>query len=419
MSKKNALYAQSGGVTAVINASAAGVMQAARKHSNKIDKLFASQNGILGVIQEELFDTSILSNNDIIKLRNTPGAVFGSCRYKLDDISKNKQKYLRIIDVFSAHNIEYFFYNGGNDSADTCLKVSQIGEELGYPIKAIHIPKTIDNDLVITDNCPGFGSVAKYVSISTLEASYDLKSMFKTSSKVFIMEVMGRNAGWIAASSGIINYHYNVGPHIILFPEITFNEKQFLDKVEITVKDFGYCVVVVSEGIKNEQNKLLSSSAIIDSFGHSKLGGVANILANMVGENLNYKYHYSVLDYLQRSASHISSRTDVEQAYSVGFMGVEYAVAGMNAVMPYIKRVSQTPYLWDIDNAPLSLIANQEKFMPRDFISQDGYSITDKCYQYLLPLIDKEDYPVYKNGLPDYYIFNQPIIDKKLVCHNE
>ncbi len=414
MNKKNALYAQSGGVTAVINASATGVIHACRKHSNVIGKLFASQNGILGVMQEELFDTNTISNDDLTKIMNSPGAVFGSCRYKLDNIQQNKDQYRRIVDVFSAYDIEYFFYNGGNDSADTCLKISQISQEMGYPIKAIHIPKTIDNDLVITDNCPGFGSVAKYVAISTLEASYDLKSMYKTSTKVFIMEVMGRNAGWIAASTGIVNYRYNIGPHIILLPEVVFNETLFLIKVEQTIKEFGYCVIVASEGIKKENSKLLSSCGSLDSFGHIKLGGVANVLADMVGKNLKYKCHYSIIDYLQRSARHIISKTDLEQSYSVGFTGVEYAISGMNSVMPYIKRISQEPYLWDIDYAPLSLIANKEKFMSSDFISQDGFNITQKCYDYILPLIDKEEYPIYKNGLPEYYILNQNILPKKL-----
>lgn len=400
---QNAIYAQSGGVTAVINASACGVITACRENQGKIGTLYAAENGILGVLDEQLLDTSHESAADIAKLRHTPGGAFGSCRYRLRGIEKQRSEYERLIEVFKAYDIGYFFYNGGNDSADTCLKVSQIANEMGYPIKAVHIPKTIDNDLVVTDNCPGFGSVAKYVATSVREAGFDLESMCLTSTKVFILEVMGRNAGWIAASSALAGENKAQAPHIILFPEILFDEDLFIAKVDHTIKQHGYCVVVVSEGIKDKERVELSvSQRSLDGFGHKQLGGVAPIIANIVKQRLGVKYHWAVSDYLQRSARHIASRTDVEQSYLLGYTGVELALAGHNAIMPYIKRVSQEPYRWEIDHVALSEVANLEKFMPRDFITEDGFHITEKCRDYLLPLISGEDFPPFINGLPDY-----------------
>ncbi|MFN8769658.1 MAG: 6-phosphofructokinase [Neisseriaceae bacterium] len=412
--KKNAIYAQSGGVTSVINASASGVIKACREDFDKIGKLYAANNGILGVLNEDLIDTSFESDTDIELLRYTPGGAFGSCRYKLKNLNTNRKEYERLIEVFSAHDIEYFFYNGGNDSADTCLKVSQIANELGYPIKAIHIPKTIDNDLVITDNCPGFGSVAKYIAISIKEAGLDLASMYATSTKVFILECMGRNAGWITASAGLASQHESEPPHIILFPEIIFDEAKFLAKVEDSVSKFGYCVIAASEGIKNANGKLISSSDHTDMFGHAQLGGVAAILADTVTKNLQYKCHYAISDYLQRSARHIASKTDVEQAYALGQEGVRLALLGHNAVMSYIKRVSQNPYKWEIDYVNLTEVANFEKFMPRNFISEDGYHITDICREYIQPLINGEDYPQYISGLPNYVKLKNIKVAKKL-----
>jgi ATP-dependent phosphofructokinase / diphosphate-dependent phosphofructokinase len=412
---QNAIYAQSGGVTSVINASACGVISACRENSDKIGTLYAAENGILGVLHEQLLDTNKESAEDIAKLRHTPGGAFGSCRYKLKSLEQNRKEYERLIEVFRAYNIGYFFYNGGNDSADTCLKVSQIADELGFPIKAVHIPKTIDNDLVVTDNCPGFGSVAKYVATSIREAGFDLESMYLTSTKVFIMEVMGRNAGWIAASSGLASNDHTQPPHIILFPEIAFNEDLFVAKVDDTVKKYGYCVVAVSEGVKDKDGVELSASQLSrDDFGHKQLGGVAPIIAGIVQKRLNIKYHWAVADYLQRAARHIASRTDIEQAYLLGYTGVNLALEGHNAIMPYIKRVSQEPYLWDIDHAPLTEIANKEKFMPRDFITEDGFHITQKCRDYLLPLIMGEDFPPFVNGLPDYVRLKKYRIEPKL-----
>ena len=410
MSKKNALYAQSGGVTAVINASACGVIETARKHKKHIDKVYAGRNGIIGALTEDLIDTSKESAKDIAALRYTPSGAFGSCRYKLKGLEVNRREYERLIEVFAAHNIGYFFYNGGGDSADTCLKVSQLSETLGYPIQAIHIPKTVDNDLPITDNCPGFGSVAKYIAVSTLEATFDVASMAKTSTKVFVLEVMGRHAGWIAAAGALASTDDCDLPIIILFPEVTFDRDKFLAKVDGMVQKYGYCSVVVSEGVKGADGKFLSDQGLRDAFGHAQLGGVAPVVANIVKDGLGLKYHWGVADYLQRAARHIASKTDVEQAYAMGKAAVSLAVKGHNSVMPTIDRVSNKPYRWKVGKASLDKVANVEKMMPANFISPDGFGITKKCRTYLEPLIKGEDYPPYKNGLPRYVrLQNKPV----------
>lgn len=414
MAIKNAFYAQSGGVTAVINASAAGLLETARAHPEKIGKVYAGRNGIIGALSEDLIDTSAESAEAIRALRHTPSGAFGSCRYKLKSLEDNRREYERLIAVFKAHDIGYFFYNGGGDSADTCLKVSQLADTLGYPIRAIHVPKTVDNDLPITDCCPGFGSVAKYVAVSMLEASFDVASMAKTSTKVFILEVMGRHAGWIAAAGGLASSKDREVPILILFPEITFDEEKFLAKTDRYVKEYGYCTVVVSEGVKGADGKFLSDQGLRDAFGHAQLGGVAPVIANIVKNGLGLKYHWGVADYLQRAARHIASGTDVEQAYAMGKAAVEYAIAGHNSVMPTIERVSSSPYTWRTGMAELSRVANVEKMMPRNFISEDGFGITDKCREYLSPLIEGEDYPPYKNGLPDYVRLKNVAVAKKL-----
>ncbi|MXS85129.1 6-phosphofructokinase [Nitrosomonas sp. HPC101] len=414
MTIKNAFYAQSGGVTAVINASAAGVLETARAHPDKIGNVYAGRNGIIGALTEDLIDTSAESSEAIQALRHTPSGAFGSCRYKLKSLEDNRREYERLIEVFKTHNIGYFFYNGGGDSADTCLKVSQLADTLGYPIQAIHVPKTVDNDLPVTDCCPGFGSVAKYVAVSMLEASFDVASMSKTSTKVFILEVMGRHAGWIAAAGGLASSKGLEVPIIILFPEITFDEEKFLAKTDRYVKEYGYCTVVVSEGVKGTDGKFLSDQGLRDAFGHAQLGGVAPVIANIVKNGLGMKYHWGVADYLQRAARHIASRTDVEQAYAMGKAAVEYALAGHNSVMPTIERLSSSPYTWKVGMVELSRVANVEKMMPADFISEDGFGITDKCREYLSPLIEGEDYPPYKNGLPDYVRLKNVAVAKKL-----
>jgi ATP-dependent phosphofructokinase / diphosphate-dependent phosphofructokinase len=411
--KMNAFYAQSGGVTSVINASACGVIETARLHKDKIGKVYAGRNGIIGALTEDLIDTSKESASNIAALRQTPSGAFGSCRFKLKSLEANKVEYERLIEVFKAHNIGYFFYNGGGDSADTCFKVSQLSKAMNYPLQAIHVPKTVDNDLPITDCCPGFGSVAKYVAVSALEASFDVRSMCKTSTKVFVLEVMGRHAGWIAAAGGLIEDHGI--PVVILFPEIVFDQKKFLARVDKLVKEHGYCTVVVSEGCHHPDGTFLAEQGSKDAFGHAQLGGAAPVVANMVKDALGYKFHWAVADYLQRAARHIASKTDVQQAYELGQKAVELALAGKNAVMPTVERISDVPYKYKIGVAELSKVANVEKFMPRNFISKDGFGITDKCKAYLNPLIAGEDYPKYKNGLPVYVQLKNVAVEKKLV----
>jgi 6-phosphofructokinase len=387
---KNAFYAQSGGVTAVINASACGLIETARRHRDK------------------------KSAAAIRALRHTPGGAFGSARYKLAGIDKNRAQYERLIDIFRAHGIGYFFYNGGNDSMDTAQKVSEIAVQMAYPITCIGIPKTVDNDLPITDCCPGFGSAAKYIAVSTREAALDVGSMARTSTKVFVLEVMGRHAGWMAAAGGLAGEKAGDAPHIILFPEIVFDRERFLAKVKLSVEKYGYCVIVVSEGVHGPDGKFLAEAGTKDAFGHSQLGGVGPVVAQMTQEAFGYKFHWAVADYLQRSARHIASKVDVDQAYAVGKAAVELALKGRNAVMPVIIRKSSKPYRWSIGEAPLSKIANQEKKLPRSFITADGFGITAAARAYLSPLIGGEDYPPYRHGLPAYTSLKGVGVPKRL-----
>ncbi len=412
--KKNAFYAQSGGVTSVINATAASVILESKKYKSKIGKVYAGKNGILGALKEELIDTSKESKSAINSLKSTPGGAFGSCRFKLKSFEENKKEYIRLVEVFKAHNIGYFFYNGGNDSADTAYKVSLISKKLGYPINCIAIPKTVDNDLAETDCCPGFGSAAKYIATSTMEASLDVASMSETSTKVFILEVMGRHAGWMAASSALARIDQKDAPHIILLPEIRFNQIKFLNKVKDVVKKNGYCVIVASEGVKNSKGKFLAESDRKDAFGHSQLGGVAPFLAGLISQKLNLKNHWAVSDYLQRSARHISSKTDLLHAEAVGVHAVRYAIKGLNGVMPIIVRSKSEKYTWKIIPAPLSKIANVEKKLPSSFISKDGFDVTSKAIKYLKPLIQGEAYPKFKNGIPHSQKLKLIEVKKKL-----
>ena len=413
MPKRNAFYAQSGGVTAVINASACGVIEAAGA-SKAIGTVYAGKNGILGALNEELIDTSKESAATIRQLRHTPSGAFGSCRYKLKGIDESRAEYERLIEVFKAHNIGHFFYNGGGDSQDTTHKLSQFSAEVGYPINCIGIPKTIDNDLPLTDNCPGFGSVAKYVAISTKEAALDIASMCESSTKVFILEVMGRNAGWIAAAGGLAVQQEGDAPHMIIFPEIPFEREKFLQRVDKTVKKHGYCVIVASEGAQDAAGQYLSGSSSTDAFGHIQLGGVAPTLAEMIKRKFGYKYHWAMADYLQRSARHIASKTDVDQAYALGEAAVKLSLAGKTAVMPTIVRGKGKKYSWTVGEAPVAKVANIEKMLPRNFISRDGWSITDAARNYLAPLIVGEDYPPYKDGLPVYARLKKVLAEKKL-----
>lgn len=414
MKIRNAFYAQSGGVTAVINVSACGVIETARANKDKIGKVYAGRNGIIGALAEDLIDTGKDTAKSIASLRYAPSGAFGSCRFKLKGLEENRLQYERLVEVFKAHNIGYFFYNGGGDSADTCLKISQLSNKMGYPVQAIHIPKTVDNDLPVTDCCPGFGSVAKYVAVSVREASFDVASMAQTSTRVFVMEVMGRHVGWIAAAGGLASDKNCELPIVILFPEIPFSKEKFLAKVDAMVKQHGYCSVVVSEGVRGEDGKFLSDQGLRDAFGHTQLGGVAPVIANMIKDALGYKFHWAVADYLQRAARHNASRTDVEQAYALGKAAVQLALKGENAIMPMIVRLADKPYQWSVGVAPLQKVANIEKKMPRNFITKDGFGISEKCRGYMLPLIMGEDYPPYKDGLPQYVRLKNVAVPKKL-----
>ena len=414
MAVKNAFYAQSGGVTAVINSTACGLIQEARRHPDKIGKVYAGRDGIIGALTEDLIDTSLESDADIARLRHTPGGAFGSCRYKLKSLEQHRAQYERLIEVFKAHDIGYFFYNGGNDSMDTAWKVSQIAEKMGYPVVCVGVPKTVDNDLPHTDCCPGFGSVAKYVATSIREAGYDVASMARTSTKIFVMEVMGRHAGWITAACGLASEHAGEPPHILLFPEVPFDPERFLARVDDCVKQYGYCTVAVSEGLSDADGKLIAESGTKDAFGHSQLGGVGQVVAQLIKDKLGYKYHWALADYLQRAARHLASKTDIEQAHALGVAAVDLALQGTNAVMATIERLADKPYRWQIGDAPLAEMANVERKMPPEFISPDGFHTTESCRTYLQPLIAGEEPPPYRDGLPDYIRLKNIAVPKKL-----
>lgn len=414
MARRNAFYAQSGGVTSVINASACGVIETARAHPTVFNKIYAGRDGIIGALTENLIDTHAFTAAEIARLRYTPGGAFGSCRYKLKSLEANRAQYERLIEVFSAHDIGYFFYNGGNDSMDTAWKVSQLADKMGYPLTCIGIPKTVDNDLPHTDCCPGFGSVAKYVATSIREAGLDVASMASTSTKIFILEVMGRHAGWITAAAGLASESAGEPPHLLLFPEVPFAQQRFLERVTACIAQYGYCTIVVSEGLKDASGKFVSEQGTKDAFGHEQLGGAGQWVAELCKAELGLKYHFAVADYLQRSARHIASRTDVEQAYAAGRAAVEFAVAGNNNVMACIERSSDDPYVWTIGTAPLGEVANIERKLPPEYIADDGFHISDACRRYLQPLILGEDFPPFRNGLPDYVRLRLDCIPRKL-----
>jgi 6-phosphofructokinase len=408
------LYAQSGGVTAVINASAAGVIAEARARKVRV---LAARNGILGALREELVDVARESPAALRALAHTPGGAFGSCRFKLKSLEQDRARYERLLAVFQAHNVRWFLYNGGNDSADTALKVSQLAAEYDVPLTCIGVPKTVDNDLAVTDCCPGFGSAAKYTAVSVRECALDVAAMAETSTKVFVYEAMGRHAGWLAAAGGLAGNGANEAPHLILFPERPYDEADFLTNVKKVVERVGYCVVVASEGIQQPDGRFVADMGTKDSFGHTQLGGVSSFLAGRVKAELGYKVHWTLPDYLQRSARHIASKTDLDQAMAVGKAAVQYALKGMNATMPVIKRTSDAPYRWKIEPAPLQKVANHEKKMPAGFIRKDGYGITAAARKYLEPLIRGEAPPPYgKNGIPKYVELKNVLVKKKLAA---
>ena len=418
MTPRNAVYAQSGGVTSVINATACAVIQTARKHPRAIRNVYAAKDGIVGILREEMFDTGVETKNEIDALKHTPGGAFGSCRFKIGSDDINDPVAQRLFKVFKAHDVGYVFYNGGGDSQDTCKKISSLSLKYGYPIQCIGIPKTVDNDLAQTDTCPGFGSVAKYVAVSTREAALDVRSMCETSTKVFILEVMGRHAGWIAAAGGLAGRKPSDPPHVILFPEVAFDRKSFLEKVDRTVKSLGYCVVVASEGARYGNGKFLSDAGTKDAFGHMQLGGVGAVLSTLVADKLGYKYHFAIADYLQRSARHIASQTDLDQAYAVGESAVNAAVEGKSGVMVVIKRTSDDPYRWTTRTTSIEKVANQERKVPRSFITKNGFGITARARRYLEPLVQGEAYPPYKNGLPSYAELARKLVEKRLPKYN-
>jgi 6-phosphofructokinase 1 len=417
MSTANLLYAQSGGVTATINATASAVIETARAHPDRIGHIYAARNGIIGVLREELIDTGLEDAAAIHGLRHTPGGAFGSCRFKLKSLEKDRRHYERLVDVCKAHNIRYFLYNGGNDSADTTHKLSQVAQSLGHELICVGVPKTIDNDLALTDVCPGFGSVAKYVAVSTREASLDVLSMAESSTKVFVLEVMGRHAGWIAAAAGLAGERDGDPPHLILFPEVVFDEARFLAAVKQAVERYGYCTVVASEGLRDASGKFLAEMGSKDAFGHVQLGGVGPAIAEKVRAALGYKYHWAVADYLQRSARHLASKTDLAISMKVGAAAVKLALKGANAVMPVVKRLSDVPYRYRIVAAPLADIANQERKLPADYIRADGFGITPAARQYLQGLIVGEAYPPYRDGLPDYVKLAHHLVAPRLPAY--
>ena len=398
--RKNALYAQSGGVTSVINSSAYGViLQLKETQSDAL--IYAAKDGILGIINDNVYDLQ-KTQKPLNLLLNSPAGMFGSCRYKLPEITE-KEFYNKMFEKLDKRSIKYIFYNGGNDSADTCLKIALAAKGIGYDLNAIAVPKTIDNDLIVTDNCPGFGSVAKYVATSAMEASLDLKSMCKTSTKVFVLEVMGRHAGWIAAAAELANtLCSDIYVHKILLPEVPFNEEKFLQGVESDISKFGYSVIVASEGLKDSNGNLYSEAGQKDSFGHSQLGGLSPKIAKLIKDKIGLKYHWAVSDYLQRSARHLSSMTDIEQAIAVGRYAVDFALSGKTGIMPVIKRVSNDPYRWEIAEGDLSEIANQEKLVPDNYIAENKFRINSSGIAYLKPLIQGESFPDFFSGLPKY-----------------
>lgn len=409
---RNLLYAQSGGVTAVINATAAGVIATARQASGEIGQVLAARNGILGVLRETLVDTAGLSVRDLERLRSTPGGAFGSCRFDLDPADRNPAQYDRLFAVLAAHDVGCFLYNGGNGSMETCRQIQAAADARGYPLTVLGVPKTVDNDIVLTDCCPGFGSAAKYLATSIREVGLDLNAMTTGSGRAFVLEVMGRNAGWLAAACALAAEDDDAAPHLILLPEVAFDEAAFLARVKSVVERSGSCAIVVAEGVRGLGGKVLSIQDR-NQKGYIQLGGAGEVIAEKIHTGLGYKVHYALADYLQRSARHIASRTDTAQAFGVGKAAVRRAIAG-NCGVVGIERLSDEPYLWRTTLQAFDLVANLERQVPPEFIAPDGFGVTDAFRRWCRPLIAGEDWPPFRDGLPDYLRLQLPLVPPRL-----
>jgi 6-phosphofructokinase 1 len=413
----NLLVAQSGGPTAVINSSIAGVISEAGRHEC-IEEIYGGMNGVYGILQENLIDIGEENTKSIQSLKHTPAAALGTCRYKINfktDAEQAEKDMNRLFEVIEAHNIRYFFYAGGNDSQDTTNKVHLEAAKRGYDIRAIGVPKTIDNDLPHTDHTPGYGSVIKYNATTVMEVGADLRSQATDEGSCCIIEVMGRSAGWIAAGTVLAKEREDDPPHIILLPEIPFNETKFLVKAMDTVTKNGYCVVVVGEGLKDtEGNEIGADKTKLDAFGHPVLAGAAERLAEIVEPALNLKTRTVKLGYAQRAAAHYASQTDVDEAFACGEAAVRAAIEGQSGFMVKLVRESDEPYKWSTGLQPLEDIANQEAFIPRDWISEDGWLPNEKFEKYARPLIQGELHLPTKGGLPAFARLNKVAVDKVL-----
>ena len=401
MKRCNALYAQSGGMTAVINATACGVIETARRYPKQIGTVYAACNGILGVLREELVDTVCLGPGELIGMRQTPGGVFGSCRFDLDDETDNRAQYDRLFEVFTAYGIGTFFYNGGNGSMHTALQIDRAARARGFELSVIGVPKTVDNDIVGSDCCPGYGSAIKYLASSMREASIDLASMSSRRGRVFVLEVMGRNAGWLAAGCGLAADRPEAAPQLILVPEVRYDKARFLAAVKAQVERQGHCSIVAAEGVLDGDGSALAQ---VGSDGrYVQLGGSGSVVAGHVQQELGYKAHCAVTDYLQRAARHLASATDDAQAYAVGAAAVEAAVAGESSVTTAVERLSTSPYCWRVGTVALEQVANLERLLPAEFIREDGMHVTPAFREWALPLIAGEATPSFLDGLPRYW----------------
>ncbi|KUJ75795.1 6-phosphofructokinase [Thiomicrospira sp. XS5] len=413
---RNVIYAQAGGVTAVINASAAGVIEMVKRHPEKFGKVYAAINGIVGVLEERLTDASRFSEDTLDRLKTQPGAAFQACRFDLDGIDENPGQYQRVLEVFRTYDIGYFFYNGGNGSMVTAQKVADYCSAHGHPVTCIGVAKTIDNDLALSHCSPGFGSAAKYIATSLLEATMDLFSMHNTSTKFFALEAMGRNVGWLTIAGGLIKTAMPDVPLLILPAERPFERSKFLDRVQHLIDTKGYCVCIVSEGLMDMDGHYISIENVEHTHNndYTQLGGVAHTLSGLVSNTFNCKTHSAVPDYLQRSASHLVSQTDWEMAYRAGKAAVQAALDGKHGVLPVIEVIDTHPLVWRYKNVDLFEVADLEKSVPDEFLTEDGMDITPAAIDYLLPLIKGERHIQYCNGLPDIYPMQFELVEQQL-----